>query len=772
MPVDLIATYRCQLTPSFGFDAVVHRLDHLVRLGVSHVYLSPIAQAVPESQHGYDVVDHTEVRAEFGGAAAFDRLLDAVADRSMAVVIDHVPNHVASTRPDLNPPWWGLLRDGPGSDGDRWFDVDWEAGGGKVILPVLGAPLSEVLAAGDVVLDGDALVLYGERRLPLALGTADADLAEVDLADVVDAQHYDLRHWRDPARNVRRFFTIDDLVAVRVEHADVAETVDTLPARYAGHAGFGGVRVDHVDGLADPLGYLTGLRARIGDDTLLWVEKIVAPGEWLPTSWPVDGTTGYEFIRACDHVLLAADAVGVFDRAWREASGDDRSFHAWEADARREVVDGALAPDLARVRRVAARATGRDEAEIADELATLTTELPRYRTYLPDDPDAADLIGALADGPVARAILAGGGDTVDTEGAVELRTRWQQLTGPVMAKGAEDRSFYRYLRLASACEVGGDPARFGLGVDEFHADNARRARAWPQAMLAGSTHDTKRSDDVRARSAAWTWRAAAEPDEVATHLGGWVDELAGRAGVDAVSAMLAAQTVVTTPGLDAARLTDYLVKASREAALRTTWEDPDTEFEERLAELAALAASSDPEPVLRLDTVAAGLSLVATALRLTSPGVADVYQGSEAFTYRLVDPDNRVPPDWDALAAASADRRDVATAWSDGAPEVKTILVTSVLELRRRRYRSLGPDGDYRPIEVGPGAIAYARGRDVVVVARRGSAEVDHPMALPEGTWYDVLDPAAPALSGTIDAASACGSGEDGTLPLAVFERE
>lgn len=765
--VEPTATYRFQLTPEFGFDAVVDLLDHVGRLGASHVYLSPIAQAVPESSHGYDVVDHTRIRAEFGGEAAFDRLLGELDGRGMAAVIDHVPNHVASTRPDLNPHWWALLRDGPGSAADRWFDVDWDAAGGRVVLPVLGAPLDEAIAEGAVVRDGDAIVVHGERRLPLRPGSAGAG----SLADMLAAQHYSLRHWRDPVRNVRRFFTIDDLVAVCVDDPEVAAVVDTIPARYASVPGFGGVRLDHIDGLADPLGYLTGLRERIGDDVLVWVEKIVVAGEWLPTSWPVDGTTGYEFARTCDHLVLDRRAEPVLERWWREASGDERSFHDWERDARREVVDGTLRPDFERLTRIAVDAIdaiGASGVAVESELAALTIGLPRYRTYLPDDPDAAGLIGAISDGAVAQTIL----DPGDDPSAVELRTRWQQLTGPVMAKGAEDRSFYRYLRLASLCEVGGDPGSFGASVDEFHAEGERRARDWPRNLLTGSTHDTKRSEDVRARSAALTWRIGTEPARAADYWEPTIERLADGHAIDRVSAGLALQTALTTTGIDAVRLASYLVKAAREAATHTTWEDPDAAFESRLETVAVDAVEAAADDPLGLDQLAVAISLATTTLRLTAPGIPDVYQGAEGLTYRLVDPDNRVAPDWDELRGFVSDERTVADAWSDHSPAVKTLLVRTLLDLRRRRAESFGVGGSYRPIDAGPGSVAYRRGDDVVVVVRRGAAHVDGSIILPAGNWYDVLDPAAPTLRGEIAAASAVGSDDDGTLPVAVFERE
>ena len=348
------ASIRLQLTPTFGFAAAAARLATIVELGVSHLYLSPIAEAVAGSGHGYDVTDHTAVRAEFGGVDGLEMLLDAAHERSLGVIIDHVPNHVSVERVDLNRPWWETLRDGAESPSANWFDIDWRATGGKVIIPKLGSPLDEMLAAGDIttgVGDLGPELRVGTLRFPLAPGTED-----LDVPDTLERQHYRLVHWRDPARNVRRFFTIDDLVAVRVEDREVAAIVDTIPRRLGDHPAFAGVRVDHVDGLADPGRYLEGLRELIGD-RLLFVEKIVATGEELPEHWPVDGTTGYEQIAATEHVLLDPAAEATLMRTWC-TSTDDRSFADVERIARAEVLADGLAPDFDRLSREIVDADG------------------------------------------------------------------------------------------------------------------------------------------------------------------------------------------------------------------------------------------------------------------------------------------------------------------------------------------------------------------------------------------------------------------------------
>ncbi len=403
----------------------------------------------------------------------------------MGVVIDHVPNHTAVGQPELNGRWWAMLRDGPASVAARWFDVDWAAADGKVILPVLGEPLADVVGRLTVV--GDELRL-GEQRWPLTPGTE--GLAP---ADALARQHYALQWWRDPARNVRRFFTIDGLVGVRVEDPVVVAVVDTVPRVIAGHPGFAGVRVDHVDGLADPLAYLEGLRAAIGDRWLL-VEKILAPDETLPRSWPVDGTTGYEHATVVEHALLDRGGWAALRERWGAITGDDRPFRTWELEARREVLASGLRPDLERV----ARVSGGDVAAVTE----LTVHLERYRTYLPDDEGRPALAAAVAEASAARPDLATAVEelaaALDEPG--EWPTRWQQLTGPATAKGVEDRAFWRYVPLASLGEVGGraEPDLAADPLAAVHGHHARAADGWPTTLLAGTTHDTARAEDVRA----------------------------------------------------------------------------------------------------------------------------------------------------------------------------------------------------------------------------------------------------------------------------------
>ena len=762
-PTSPIATYRIQLTPSFGFADTIGILDHLVALGVSHVYLSPVAEAVPGSLHGYDVIDHTRVRSDFGGDDGLVALLTAAHDRGLGVVIDHVPNHMSVAEAHLNDRWWEMLRDGPDASAASWFDVDWAATDGKVIVPKLGDPLDELLAGGALSIgDGDRgpELRYGPLRFPLAPGTE-----QLDVADAVDRQHYRLQWWRDPARNVRRFFTIDDLVAVRAEVPAVAEVIDTIPVRLADHPAFAGVRVDHVDGLAQPEAYLEGLRHRIGDHRWLLVEKILAPGETLAPSWPADGTTGYEHIRVSEHTFLDPAAEAPFEQLWTELTGDSRNFVAVEDEARREVLDGGLRPDLGRLVWLVAAELGDDGESfdvdvLRDALIELTIGVHRYRTYLPDDASSTiELDDAHARAVAARPDLV---DAIDRAvGLIRSRpavaVRWEQLTSPTMAKGAEDRAFYRYLRCPSLCEVGGAPGEFATSVDAFHQHQREVQALMPMTMLAGTTHDTKRSEGVRARSLA----LAEIADDWASAVRRWMDDHDDH-GVDAATVLLALHTAVTAWPITADRMTEYLVKSAREADLHTSWTAPDEAYE---AGLGALAVDLEVELGLVPDDPALGAivnrtlrpgwatSLALLAVRLTSPGVPDLYQGTVSFTYSLVDPDNRVEPDWDerrALVAAAADL-DGPGAWSgDDVEAAKAVVITRTLAVRRRRSAAFGAGAGYLPLDVtgsrADRVLAFARtapgdGALVVTVVAMRSAGSWHDTAvtLPPGSWRNVL---------------------------------
>lgn len=836
MPRPRTATYRIQLTPDFGFSETAEIVADLAALGISHLYLSPVAEAIEASTHGYDVVRPWEVRAELGGREGLWALARAVRDTGMGLIIDVVPNHVATSQPERNPWWWTLLAEGRDCPVAAYFDVDWDQGDGQVIVPTLGAHPEEVIASGELGVDGDK-VRYHDKTFPLSTQSrADGDRggsgrtghhqpAPSELGELLDRQHYRLTHWRDPQRNVRRFFTIDDLVAIRPEIPSVADAVISIAEELTAHGLLDGVRVDHIDGLAEPGAYLADLRSRLGADSWLLVEKILVGDETLAPTWAVDGTTGYEWIRIVDHLFTNPAGHSVFPTpvglpgqpSTEQASDDDRSYHAVEQTAIREVLRGELLPDLERLARVTASAlngrtsttgTGAVSAvDLLEPLIELTAQLGRYRTYLPTDlsagaatdvtdcPDRSDRTviesaarraGELLD-PPARELL---GRVVGVMlECTEVTRRWQQLSGPALAKGGEDRALYRFIRLSAHNEVGGDPSTWSASLDAFHEHNAHVAAHSPCTLLAGTTHDTKRSEDTRARLLALTEL----PDRWTDTVSQWRSELeaaeqvSGEPGEPAVE--LALQTVVAAWPIDAGRLGDYLVKAAREAGLHTSWTDPDEAHENALRSLAG-HLTGDPFPgwiealLQALDPAARSISLAQLALRLTAPGVPDLYQGSQDWLHTLVDPDNRGPLDVENLRRLiRSTHNTVPTRSIWDAPSPKAALIRRVLAIRAgapacfaagSRYLPIRARGDHADHVIAfqreaPGEAAAPGDKAapgdttapeaVVTVAARftyaRSAWGDTHIDLP-GTWRDVLD------AGSHHA----GDGGDGTVML------
>lgn len=847
----LIGTYRLQLGPGFGFDDAAAVAPVLAELGVSHLYLSPCAEAVAGSTHGYDTVDPTRLRRELGGPAAFDRLVAAAHAHGLGLVADIVPNHLAAD--PANAWWWDVLRLGQASRYAQHFDIDWRPPesrlAGVVLLPVLGDHYGRVLEAGDLCLgrDGDELVArYFDHVAPLSPPTADelwaeagrravvsgrpaeealedvlADRnAEPDAVDaVLDRQHFRFVRWQAAAHELdsRRFFDIDSLVALRSERLDVFADTHRLVTGLASTGAIDGIRVDHVDGLRDPGGYLERLRAAAPASWLV-VEKILRPDEELP-AWPVDGTSGYDGLARVGAVLVDPAGVDVLTAAWRRFSGEHRTYDAVRLEARREVLAGPLSADLERVvallvRVCENRRRWRDftRSELRDALQEVTVHLRAYRPYVRPGEDADDDAVGLVAGAVAAAADARPDLDADllgllrnvllqadeaahraADGSVtleaEVAARWQQLSGPVTAKGEEDTAFYRWGPLLSLNEVGTEPDHPDLDVADFHAASVEAQGRWPATMVTTSTHDTKRSEDVRARLTVLS-----EPDR-ATAFAAVVDRWSAMnaahrdAGADAPdrgTEWFIYQTLVGAHPLPFERAWPAIEKSIREAKVRTSWVRPDAAYEAATQRFLQ-GALADPAFVADLEAFVAPLvepgrvnALSQVALRLLGPGVPDTYQGTERWDLSLVDPDNRRSVDYVSLAHALAElpQRPAAALWADhqdgGGP--KLALVRSCLSLRRRHQAAFAAADGYLPLEVtGAGAervIAFARaavgGPEVAAVvprfAGRGLAD-GATVALPPGTWSNPM-----SGSEVFEGRARFGAARAG-FPLALLER-
>ncbi|MEU9144780.1 malto-oligosyltrehalose synthase [Streptomyces sp. NPDC048349] len=700
-PVTPASTYRLQLRPEFPFAAAEAAVPYLSSLGVSHLHLSPVLEAVPGSAHGYDVTDHSRVREELGGESGLRSLGAAARAHGLGLVLDIVPNHMAVPAPlRLNRPLWEVLREGPGSPFARWFDIDWEAGGGQVLLPVLAGPVE----AAELKADGEVL-RYGEQEFPLREGTAGLEMAEL-----LAAQWYRPAWWREARTtlNYRRFFTISDLIGVRVEDPEVFTATHAKVLELVRDGVAQGLRIDHVDGLADPEGYLRRLRAAAGPHCWVVVEKILAREERLPPAWPVAGTTGYDALHRVDGVFTDPDGSAELAARYREFTG----LPEWELTAHacaREVLAGDLAAELGTLERLA-----------GDDLAVAVRELliayPVYRPYPGEpqpDPRAVERAAAVA-GPAA---VAGVRELLLRDPA--FAARFAQTSAALRAKSLEDRAFYRYAPLLSATEVGGDPGQPAVSVAEFHAYCDRLEREWPRTGTVLSTHDTKRSADVRARISVLS--QAPEPMD-------------GTAGADPALAWTARQTALGLGEVPQAapRLADALLKGAREAALRTSWTEPDEAYE---AAVPGYAPGPLDLPAELAEAARANL-LGMAVVHLAMPGVPEVYQGAETEYRALVDPDNRRPARFPRRELARLD----AGAEPSGPDEEKLALTAALLRLRRDRP---GLFAGYAPLAArGPAAdhcLAFARSPGLVVVATR----LSHRLAL-AGGWRGTALPLPP----------------------------
>lgn len=737
MAVPVLSNYRLQLRSTasgFGFTLAdaENLLDYLDELGISHLYLSPILTAVAGSSHGYDVTDPTRVSTELGGAEGLARLSAAARARGMGLVVDIVPNHVGVARPEQNPWWWDVLRHGRTSAYAGFFDIDWELDDGRIMLPLLG---SDEDLAGLTVDDG--VLRLGELVLPIAPGTAAGTPAEVH-----DRQHYRLVEWRTGVCGYRRFFSITSLAGLRQQDRAVFDATHTEVARWFAEDLIDGVRIDHPDGLADPVGYLRWLRELTGADAWIVIEKILAADEALDPTLPIAGSTGYEMLRVLGGVFLDPAGAPALSELAGPAGSDVRATAALLRALKVTAITNTQAGELRRLRRCVVATAGADHRLLAGALTEVISRIGVYRCDYPAL--AAVLPSALAATEAADPRLSAPLQLVAAALATdgEPAARFQQLCGAATAKAVEDCLFYRDARLVSLNEVGGDPRRFGVGAAEFHHINTVRHRAWPRAMTTVGTHDTKRGEDVRARigvlsqvptrwaAAVARWEHRAPSPDVATGLFLWQN----------IFGVWPANGTVTDALRD--RLHAYTEKAVREAGRRTTWIDPNPEFETAVhdwldsvldgpvaAELTDLVA--DLNPHARSDALGQKL------LALTVPGVPDVYQGTELWEDSLVDPDNRRPIDF---GVRRAELRVL------NHPKLR--VTTAALRLRRARPDTFGRGGYVPVLAAGPAAehvLAFHRGDDVLVAVTRWTVRLaetgwgDTGLPLPPGTWTDAL---------------------------------
>lgn len=896
------ATVRLQFHRDFTFDHAVPLVPYFSQLGISHIYASPILTARAGSTHGYDVVDPTRVNPELGGEEALERLVAALRQYDMGLVVDIVSNHMAVGGSD-NPWWLDALKWGSQSRYAKFFDIQWDspdpALNGQLLVPFLRTHYGEVLAAGELTLHFDAAtgefyVRHFDHRFPLcpasyshilqqmtdpllrgfaqpfaalenttcgwqaACGlheelraaaqgpeqqanikaalerynvkprSADETDTRQGLQDkqaeetlyrmhhLLELQYYRLASWRTAADDInwRRFFDVNELGGLRVERQEVFEAIHATIFRLIERGMIDGLRIDHVDGLANPRAYCRKLRRRLDylrelrpqglqqDPLPIYAEKILGDGEQLARDWMLDGTTGYEFMNQVS--LLQHDPKGAFQLydLWSRVSGREGSFEDEVIEAKRLVLSSNLAGDvetvaqgLLAIARLDIHTRDLTLSALRRALIELVVHFPVYRTYVTVSGRTKEdqieffnraLAGARstlmeADWPLLdyldRWLGAEALRTIPPGPARNLRrkvvARFQQLTSPAAAKAVEDTACYRSAVLLSRNDVGFDPQHFSAPPTQFHSRNTERAAHFPHNLLATATHDHKRGEDTRARLAVLSerpvwfsgkvahWQTLAKPLRT---------ELADGTAPSPGDELIIYQTLLgcwppslspgDKPGMEAflARLLRWQEKAIREAKLRTTWSAPNSDYEAACRAFLTGLASADNMQELRSDIAAAAAaiapagvinSLSQTLLRMTSPGVPDLYQGTEFWDFSLVDPDNRQPVDFPARRAALANAGqaspdELLAQWQDG--RIKQWLIQRTLNLRKQ-CPALFAQGDYQPLVVeGERAehlIAFVRehqGSYLLVIAPRLSVPLlgDSELPLiPTTAWGD-----------------------------------
>lgn len=851
----LTSSLRLQFHKGFTLEDAVPLVPYFAKLGISHLYASPILKARPGSMHGYDVVDPTRINPELGGEPALRKLVGALREHGMGMILDIVSNHMAVGGPH-NPWWLDLLEWGQRSRYANFFDIQWQSPDpmmeGQLLLPFLGSDYGQALQNGDLPLryepatgsfhvehyehrfpicppdyaellsasEAPALKLLAERFAALAddpsacasarplqaslatLGEAEHALAPVlaaydatteaglqRLHALLEKQHYRLASWRTAADDInwRRFFDINELGGLRVERADVLEATHAKIFELVAEGLVDGLRIDHIDGLADPRGYCRQLRRRVNglldlrpagtevDFFPIYVEKILGPEEHLHDDWSVDGTTGYEFMNQVS--LLQTDPAGEaqLKACWEEASGRTSDFMVEARAARELVLNGTLAGDFETVAQALLKVARNDLMSrdltlgaIRRALQALIVHFPVYRTYLtPCGRPAADEPFFQQAYEGARTELAEGDWPVldflnrwlggepwrklpPGRARRDLRyagIRFQQLTSPAAAKAVEDTAFYRSAVLLSRNDVGFDPQLFSAPAEAFHAAALERQRHFPRNVLTTATHDHKRGEDSRARLAVLSERA----HWYSALLGHWRamaaslrTELPGGYAPSGGDEALLYQSVLGSWPLDLAaddaqalnsyceRLLEWQRKALREAKLVSSWSAPNEAYEQACAEYLKALLTTDKGRDWR-ESVVAAVNLIAPGgavnslsqclLRMTTPGIPDLYQGDEYWDWSLVDPDNRRPVDYTARAQALEQMpmrpAELVAQWRDG--KVKHALIAAVLNARQQ-YPQLFTEGQYQPLEVrgqrAGNVLAFARrhGEDCALV--------------------------------------------------------
>jgi len=778
------ATYRLQFNEHFRLSDALALIPYFQELGVSHIYASPLFKAAAHSVHGYDVCDFGLLNPEVGTDDDLARLVAALRERNMGLVLDIVPNHMGiATRENA---WWqDVLKNGRASRFAGYFDIQWDTTDaklrGKILMPVLGDQYERVLERGElkIEMEQDAPVLcYFEHRFPIVPDSFPKHLSlealnknQAALDKLIQKQHYLLAFWGDGdlKLNYRRFFAVSTLAAVRVEDEAIFKDVHQLVGKWLRNNLLNGLRVDHPDGLRGPAGYLERLRA-LAPRAWIIVEKILQPREDMPDDWPVNGTVGYDFLNQVNGLFLEAKNEKILAGFYSGFTGEPMDSGKAVREKKILVLETLFVTEvnrlvdlLAQIAKLRPAHKEFSREQLREALIEFAACFPVYRTYVrPEDgfvsvPDSMNIKNAGAHAEQTRRDLPAGIFEflrglllLNLHGELECEfvARFQQLTSPAMAKGVEDTTFFCLNFFASLNEVGGDPGRFGVNVADFHKFCHRLEERGGSSMLCSSTHDTKRSEDVRARLNV----LSEIPEEWSQAVSRW-SKMNQRHRKnhfpDRNAEYLLYQTLVGAWPISLERILAYVEKASCEAKQHTDWNHRNTQYDEALKAFVTNALA-DRDFVRDLESFIASLTeaahvneLAQTLIKLTAPGVPDIYQGNEIHDFSLVDPDNRRPVDYDVRQRLLAETKTMGAeeSWKRRDEGLaKLWLIQKTLSYRARHEMTFA--GDYEPIfasgENAGHIIAFIRGgKAMTVISRfnRSRAGGMPALLLPRGMW-------------------------------------
>jgi (1->4)-alpha-D-glucan 1-alpha-D-glucosylmutase len=769
------STYRVQLNRDFDFNKLKAILPYLHQLGISHVYASPIFQARTGSTHGYDVTDPNKISEELGGQEAFEAVLGEAAALGLGWIQDIVPNHVAYSPETVFVA--DLMKNGAASRFQGFLDVDWNHPspdlGGKILAPFLNGSFDECVESGDVKLgyhDGFHIEFGGlefpvkedSQKIILREGSTmavDETLKRVNndktlLRRLLSEQIYVLAHWKRALKeiNYRRFFDQADLICLRMEDQEVFDETHRLIKKLLLEKKICGLRVDHIDGLFDPEAYLKRLR-EMGSDGYVVVEKILLGKEQLPDSWKVEGTTGYDYVNQLNGLFVAAENEAELSAVYSDFIGETQDFFKLVCGCKNRLIRdyfGGEMDNLARLFIETAARVGlaRDVSagNVREALVELISAFPVYRTYVRGkgrtEKDSEHFFGALKTANQHNqnlspefAILQKMFETTNqSNDALRFIMRLQQFTGAIMAKGLEDTALYRYNRLLSLNEVGGDPSRFGVAIDEFHCFQGARQKT---TLNASATHDTKRGEDCRARLNV----LSEIPQEFESQIKNWSQlnqkqqkTIGGKRAPDKNEEYYIYQTLLASYSSTTAELGGYsqrlklhLTKALREAKVNSDWISPNLAYEEAIS--TYVTELLNPQGAFlsaflpfqkKIAFYGCLNSLSQTLIKTASPGVPDFYQGTELWDLNLVDPDNRRPVDYLKRQGFLKELQSLPVAelilnFEDG--RVKLFEINRALTLINKNQR-LFQEGDYIPLTVNG-----THERSIVAFARRSFSD-------------------------------------------------